>query len=374
MPPRRKDRARKGTGSVYWDVARNRWVGEITLDGQRRKVHADSRAEARDKLNDIIRGVVVPPVSTTTAPTVARLFESWLARDVAGRDLAPSTIVTHKWCAGLWVEVIGNLSVDQLTVTVVEEALDLIHARHQLGRASMVKSLSTLRQALRFALRRSWVTTNAADGALVPATARRPVRRTALAPGDARRLLDQLGHEDGGLLWALSLRLGLRPGEAAGLDWEDVDLTNGTINVRRTLQTDERGAVSAVDRLKVESSRRTLGIPSDLAPWLRQHRANQPVVALSGSGPLFPGVDPSKARKQLAAICGRAGVPHIRPNELRHSCASLLIDSGARIEEVADLLGHTSTRMLDSTYRHRLRPVVDIASAPEHDWTKAEAR
>ena len=109
-------------------------------------------------------------------------------------------------------------------------------------------------------------------------------------------------------MWALMLRLALRPGEAGGLDWEDVDLTNATVNVRRTLQTDERGAVTTVDKLKVESARRTLGIPADLLPWLRQHRAGQAVVALNGSGPLFPGVDPSRARKDLTAICDRAAL------------------------------------------------------------------
>jgi len=67
-------------------------------------------------------------------------------------------------------------------------------------------------------------------------------------------------------------------------------------------------------------------------------------------------------RRELAAICRRAQVPAVRPNELRHSCASLLSDEGVPNEEIADLLGHTTTRMVHQTYRHRLRPVVDIAA------------
>lgn len=72
-------------------------------------------------------------------------------------------------------------------------------------------------------------------------------------------------------------------------------------------------------------------------------------------------VNPSQSRKELAAICEAAGVPVIRPNELRHSCASLLSDEGVSNEQIADLLGHTTARMVDQTYRHRLRPVVDVA-------------
>ncbi|MFT4616859.1 MAG: integrase, partial [Halioglobus sp.] len=62
------------------------------------------------------------------------------------------------------------------------------------------------------------------------------------------------------------------------------------------------------------------------------------------------------------AICAAAGVDPIRPNELRHSCASLLSDEGVPNELIADLLGHTTTRMVDQTYRHRLRPVVSVAA------------
>jgi integrase len=37
------------------------------------------------------------------------------------------------------------------------------------------------------------------------------------------------------------------------------------------------------------------------------------------------------------------------------------------IERIADLLGHTTTRMAEQTYRHRIRPVIDVAA--RHDWT-----
>ena len=57
------------------------------------------------------------------------------------------------------------------------------------------------------------------------------------------------------------------------------------------------------------------------------------------------------------------GVPVILPNDLRYSCASLLSDEGMPNEMIADLLGQTSTRMVEATYTHRLRrPVVDIAA------------
>lgn len=48
------------------------------------------------------------------------------------------------------------------------------------------------------------------------------------------------------------------------------------------------------------------------------------------------------------------------PNELRHTAATLLVDTGMRLEEVADFLGHKDTSMLIETYRHRAKRVVDL--------------
>lgn len=78
-------------------------------------------------------------------------------------------------------------------------------------------------------------------------------------------------------------------------------------------------------------------------------------------------IDPARARRRLATGCSEIGVPRVTPNELRHSCASLLSDDGVPIERVADLLGHTTTRMVEQTYRHRIRPVIDVAA--RHNWT-----
>ena len=50
----------------------------------------------------------------------------------------------------------------------------------------------------------------------------------------------------------------------------------------------------------------------------------------------------------------------------RHTAASLAVDAGASPYEVADLLGHTTTRMLDRHYRHRVDEIVDTAAKIEH--------
>ena len=83
----------------------------------------------------------------------------------------------------------------------------------------------------------------------------------------------------------------------------------------------------------------------------------------------------SKVTKQLRAICDELGVsvqdengsrPPL-PYELRHTAASLYSAAGVAHEQIADLYGLTSTRMIEDRYRHRLRPTVDVARVI--NWT-----
>ncbi len=60
----------------------------------------------------------------------------------------------------------------------------------------------------------------------------------------------------------------------------------------------------------------------------------------------------------------RAGLGRWHPHELRHSAASLLSAAGVPLEEIADVLGHATTRVTSQTYRHRTTPTVEAAAVP----------
>ena len=72
----------------------------------------------------------------------------------------------------------------------------------------------------------------------------------------------------------------------------------------------------------------------------------------------------SNLRRELNRISSGTGLPPLSPNELRHTAASVLSDAGVPLEQIADLLGHRSTRMLQQTYRHLVRPSIDAAVDP----------
>jgi len=75
-------------------------------------------------------------------------------------------------------------------------------------------------------------------------------------------------------------------------------------------------------------------------------------------------LDPANLRRSLRTVTEQAGLGRWHPHELRHSAASLLSAAGVPLEEVADVLGHASTRVTSATYRHRTTPTVEAAAGP----------
>lgn len=370
---RAKPRRSRGEGTVYYDAQRDRWIGAVTIAGRRRKVTGKDRTEARARLADLLAakntGTAVPNKRTT----VRQALDAWLERGLPnrtsnGRPLAESTIERHRWSAAHLYDELGTARLVELDVTAIETMLDRL-TRAGLSRASQRKVLQTLQLTLDFAEERGQVVGNVARRAEISPQAAPSVPRSALTPKDARTLLAALHDERNGAMFAMQLLVGLRPGEAAALYWADI--TDNVVNVTRGVRV-VGGRARVVDDLKTSESKRTIEMPGELVAMLAEHRAAQIIERLAApswvderlvfASPTGNVLSPPNTRRQLADICQRAGVPATRPNELRHSCASLLSDAGVPNELIADLLGHTSTRMVDQTYRHRLRPIVDVAA------------
>ncbi len=191
-----------------------------------------------------------------------------------------------------------------------------------------------------------------------------------MTPEQARRFLDTARDTPLEAMWVTMIHLGLRPGEAAGLAWDDVDLARCVVHVRRARSLDARGA-AVVGKPKTPQSIRSLEAPPAVMESLRAHREAQRGQRLAAgelwaspenlvfTSPTGRPTDPPAVRRAFNAVAraARLGIGW-SPNMLRHTAASLMADAGVPIEEVADQLGHRDTRMASLHYRHRIRPTV----------------
>lgn len=150
---------------------------------------------------------------------------------------------------------------------------------------------------------------------------------------------------------------GLRRGELRGLTWKNIDFNNKTLSVKKQI-TDRSGTVKDFhfSSPKTKSSIRTLPLNKVLLEDLKMLKerdsklhgfSNDFFVARDA----FP-ISSNALSNRKNRNCELAKLPQIRLHDFRHSCASLLINSGANVTVVAKYLGHTKIEETLNTYTH----------------------
>jgi len=235
-----------------------------------------------------------------------------------------------------------RLRVEDVDVRVlVDYASELGRARRGLAPATIARKLSAIRAFLRFTLGPARVP----DAALSP---RRPQRLPeAPKPAEVDELLEAV-EGDGPLalrnraLLELVYSAGLRSGEAVGLDLADVDFEQELVRVRG------KGGKERVVPLGEQAAH-------VLSRYLREAR---PQLAAGAEDALFLSV----RGRRLDTSTLRRLLPH--PHRLRHSFATHLLEGGADLRTIQELLGHSSlstTQVYSHVSAKRLRRVYDRA-------------
>ena len=369
----------RGEGTIHQEPDGS-WSGRVDLGKNdlgkrvRRKVRGSTRSEVASKMQAIRTAHAAGIDQATRAPTVAAVATEWLTT-VAPRRKAVSTLsrvsaTTQRHI----IRGLGHHRVDTLRPEHVEAWLQA-EADQGAARRTLDGYRGTLREILNWCLRRRLVTWNVATIADLPMNARGPVEKRTLTADQARLLLAGMADHRLGAYFSTIMLLGLRPGEADALAWDDVDLAAGSVVIHRAMQRIDGGRPVAIGPTKTKQAR-VLALPAHLVDLLRQHRVSQATERLAAGrywSQDWPGLvftseagtpmHPSNCRRAFTALCEQAHVPTVTPYELRHTAASLLIDAGVPPYEVADQLGHTDLRMIERHYRHRLHPTVTAGAA-----------
>ena len=157
------------------------------------------------------------------------------------------------------------------------------------------------------------------------------------------------------------------------MKWDDVDLEDGPLQVRRTLTITRDGPVFTSP--KTAGSRRSVKLTSKAIETLKHHPERQPreidrVGSLwSENGPMFssgtgePLNRHNLIRRSFKPLLKRAGLPQIRFHDLRHTCATLLLTRNVDPKIVSEMLGHSSIAITLDTYSHVLPNMRDQAAA-----------
>ena len=349
-----------GEGTIY-RRSDGRWSAQLRLDyGARTTLYGRTRAEVQAKLRQLRRdredGVMVGAPSITLANYLAR----WL--DEAARlKVRPKTFASYSLNARRLIRLIGRVKLNQLTPQLIQGVYARL-LKEGLAPRSIRQVHVVLHSSLRQAMRWGMVGRNAADGVIVPRP--EPREMATLTSEELQTLFDSTKDEALHALWVLLATTGLREGEALGLTWNDIDLANAKLVVRRAMQRQGSAGHVLVDP-KTPRSRRTIHLSRLAVETLRRHKAQQRELRLmAGSdwrldwGELVfctrsgRPLDSSWINIAFRRHLEKAGLRRVRIHDLRHTAATLLLTRGVHPKVVQDMLGHSTVTLTLDTYSH----------------------
>jgi integrase len=372
---------RDGRGRIRWRVNINLPPGP---DGKRRsttKRGFPTKREARS-WEDGVRGRVAAgdiPATNTTRTTVAGYLRGWYV-GVGGKETTRAHY--RDMCEWYLIPALGGVPLAQLSAEHVDALYRTLEREG--GRRSQGLSAKTVRlvhvvlhRALSVAVERGYVPMNVAG------LAHPPSQKAARSRGAERvwtaeqtgRWLAWLEQRQDRLwpVWRLIATTGMRRGEACGLHWQDVDLDGGAVRVRWELTVVD-GVPTWVDGAKTPHGERTLELDSGTVLALRAHRARQLEERLAaGAAYRDEGLvvcwedgrlmHPDRLLRALHRHADALGFPRIGVHGLRHSYATLWLQSGERPDVLKERLGHASISTTVDVYGHVTRE--DHRSAAE---------
>ena len=256
--------------------------------------------------------------------------------------------------------VIGNVRLRDLDVTDVDNALTAVAATRSSSTVAMAHLALT--RAITRAQAKNLVLRNvSALTGTPPGTEGRPSRSMTLAQATAVTAAAKAAGPRTHAYVMLSLCTGIRTEEARALRWEHVDFGDPATVPPRPASVAVWRSVRARGDTKTRKSRRTLGLPQLAVTALQAlHEDSEPepgyLVFSTATG---QALDAANVRRSFRAVCPAAGIgPDWTPRELRHTFVSLMSDSDVAVEEIARLVGHASSKVTETVYRHQLRPVL----------------
>jgi integrase len=348
-----------------------------TPDGPKRKYvygrkYGDVQRKLAEAMGDVARGIVVDDKNLTVSEYLDRFLE-----DVHRGSVRDSTYSRDKYLVNNHVKpALGRVKLKNLSAMHLQR---LYREKQDAGlSASTVQKIHhVLHKALAQAVRWDLIARNPSDAVQAPRPT--PEEMRPLSADEARRLLEAAHGDRLEALYVLAVTTGMRRGELLGLKWSDVDLENGRLSIRRALTRTDNGRRVALTEPKTRGSRRIVKLPQRDVEALRSHLERQ-LAEIEAAGDFYEDyglvftteagtpINPSNLRQRsFAPLLKKAGLPHIRFHDLRHTCATLLFGKGVHPKYVQELLGHATIAITLDTYSHVLPGMGDQTATAMED-------
>lgn len=340
-------------GSII-QLAGGRWQGRVSLpDGKRKAVYGQTQAECRKKLDSLKRRLD-EGTFTDCDMTVKQYLTKWIEHRKL--EVKPKTLSDDRYqCEKYIIPKLGKAKLTRLNVLQVQDMMKDLAA--EVSPSCANRSRKILKNALGQALRWQLITRNPVD-----ATKRLKEPKSQMVIwtyAEAARFLAAAKRTQWYPHFFLTMSTGMRISEMLGLRWQDVK--GSAIHIRHTsVQVGNR--LIFEETTKTDHSNRRITIPDEVVAALHEHKQQQQehygryglvpsldlVFASSAATPLLP----RNLERAYKALQAKAEVPAAKFHDLRHWHASMLLEEGSDIREIAKRLGHANPSITLRFYAH----------------------
>ena len=353
------------------------WEARLSILGQysTKSYYGKTQADARRKREEARKALEAGHSLDSQRQTVGKYLEGWIEGPLKG-CVAPKTYADYAWiCRKHLIPEIDRLGLSKLTA----EDLDRLYARKTdsgLGSRTVGYIHSTVRVALQRAVKKRLIPYNVARDAEPPP--RGPKKeRTTLSLEQVANFFKAAAEAESRFeaLFIVAVLAGPRPGELLGLKWSDLVLpdkpdTPGEARIRRAVSL-VCGKPHLRDTTKTGKGRPVHLLPEAVAAlkahrlryleeWLRyaelwnaawqaEPRHEDLVFPSLGGGPMDRD---NLAARHFKPLLKRANLPDIRLYDLRHTFATLWLESGEHPKILQEILGHSRISVTLDTYSH----------------------
>ena len=327
---------------------------------------------------DELRGLAhaLPPESTEPPAEQALTFsrfvhDVWWPLRVDDGEHSPSTVEFYKNLLVNAERWFGPQALTDIKAPDIQLFLNDLRRNHRTPKGKPYKDSSIkhhynlMRNILRFAERFDYIPKSPISKVDPPKVRREEVDALTTEQADQFFLLIKHCPLELQCLLCLLSTTGLRRGELLGLQWRDIDFRGMEIHVERNV-TYTPGSGTRVGPCKTPTSIRDIPTMPGLMALLRalqvdQHKRNPNKMLAqaflfpspkSPNAPFAP-MAPCTVTRIVKRFMHTNGLPDMSPHDLRHTCATLLLATGADIKSVQTILGHADAA---TTLRYYVKP------------------
>lgn len=281
--------------------------------------------------------------------------KKWFPCEMDNNEHRPSTISFRRYMLIPITDYFGEIRLKDINSKKLEKYFDYLKNTYrtknnrQISSQTMRHQYCTLNLIFEYAVKLHYIAENPLKQVKTPKLDKHKV--DALSKSEVLTFINEIENLPlkQRTIYYLLLTTGVRRGECFGLQWGDIDFETRLMKIERNVTYTASNGVH-VGLPKTNTGIRTIPLTEAMIKLLKAYKKDEgKTVAVQDKMFLFHSADsnylpqdPTYITKHMKRLMKRINLPDMSPHDLRHTCASILLQSGADIKSVQDILGHAN--------------------------------